>query len=297
MELLEKFAAVEIKADSRISEQDRQYCEDHQAAYESALAGFRELIFFAADMRTAQKELLEPWKATDRFHDYLVSPDGPDLSRDTIEAHIQYLHTDHVHMLVRYFNETYHIKLDQAEISKAVLPEDVEDQPDYIKAAGPDEQPQPLIIRYQAVVEQIILRLNGRSFYEQAFCELYERCHSAAWSISKRTPKFETAKATIRFLENFCSYECGICESWKLKDQMRDILRGAAHFETGGYHTFPHGVPELLDGKSMTVDFIDWPGCEKIKGMKMFKNGRVDLKFASGELAGEFVRKYLGILC
>lgn len=298
MELLEKFAAVKIKADSCISEQDRQYCEAHQAAYESALAGFRELIFFAADMKMAQKELLEPWKAIDRFHDYLVSPDGPVLSQDTIEAHIRYLHMDHIHLLIRYFNEIYHIKLDQEDISKAVLPEGFEDQSNHMKAAEVlHEQPKPLAVHYQSVVEQIILRLNGRSFSEQALCELCERCHNAAWNISKQAPKFEAVKGTIRFLENFCSYDCGVCERWALKDEMREILRGAAHFETDNFHTFPRGVPELLDGKSLTVDFIDWPGNEKIKGLKMFKNGRVDLKFANEEFAGDFTHKYLGILC
>ncbi len=78
---------------------------------------------------------------------------------------------------------------------------------------------------------------------------------------------------------------------------MREILRGAAHFETGDFHSFPRGVPELLDGKSQTVDFVDWPSCEKIKSLKMFKNGRVDLKFSSEGFAGEFVQKYLGTVC
>ena len=88
-----------------------------------------------------------------------------------------------------------------------------------------------------------------------------------------------------------------LCEWWKLTEDMREILRGAVHFETGSYHSFPQGVPELLDGKSITVDFIDWPSGEKIRGLKMFKNGRVDLKFSNGELAGEFAHKYLGTMC
>ena len=36
MNLLTKFENVEMKADTRISESDRIFCEAHQAAYDSA---------------------------------------------------------------------------------------------------------------------------------------------------------------------------------------------------------------------------------------------------------------------
>lgn len=36
MDLLTKFETVEMKADTRISESDRIFCEAHQAAYDSA---------------------------------------------------------------------------------------------------------------------------------------------------------------------------------------------------------------------------------------------------------------------
>lgn len=296
MELLEKFAAVEIKADDRISAADRQYCDTQQAAYQAALAGFRELAFFVADMKKAQEELQGPRKGNTQFHDYFSSPDGPDLSQETIDAHITHLHTDFIHTLVRYFNETYHVAVDGGDICKSILPEEPTDRTK-TEAAHYLEQIQTLTVQYQSVVEQIILRLDGRSFSEQAFHEMCERCHGAAWNISKQTPKFEVANGTIRFLNYFSNYECSVCEWWKLTEDMREILRGAAHFETENYHTFPPGVSELLDGKSITVDFIDWPSGEKIRGLKMFKNGRVDLKFSNGELAGEFAHKYLGTTC
>ncbi len=58
MNLLEKFAAVEINADDRITEADRAFCEKNQAAYEAALVCFKELAFFWNDMVGQQIELL-----------------------------------------------------------------------------------------------------------------------------------------------------------------------------------------------------------------------------------------------
>lgn len=296
MDLLEKFATVEIRADNRFSAEDRQYCDAQQAAYQAALAGFKELAFFVSDMKRAQEELLGGQKDNPQFHDYLLSPDGPDLSQKAIDAHIEHLHTDFIHMLVRYFNEAYHVAVDGEDICKSILPKEPTNCTK-AEAAHYREQIQTLTVPYQSVMEQIILRLDGRSFSEQAFHEICERCHRAAWNIQKHIPKFEVAKGTIHFLNHFSNYECGICERWKLTDDMREILRGAVHFETWSYHSLPRDLPELLDGKSITVDFIDWPSGEKIRGLKMFKNGRVDLKFSNGELAGEFAHKYLGTTC
>ncbi len=39
---------------------------------------------------------------------------------------------------------------------------------------------------------------------------------------------------------------------------------------------------------------MEFPGCEKLRRLKMFKSGRVNLKFATESYAGEFVSKYLG---
>jgi len=296
MELLRKFAAVEVKADCILSTDDRQYCKSQQAAYEAALASFWELSFFAADMKKEQVELLGPQKGNARFHDYLTSSDGPNLSMDAIQAHIEYLHMDFIETLIRYFNESYHMSVNSEEICKVILPEDPESPAGCTKAAAAyyRKQMRELTVRYQSVVEQINLRLDGRSLAEQGLYELYERCHAAAWDVPKKSPQFEVANGTIRFLGNFCNYGCIVCEQWKLYESMRDILRGAAHFETGNFYSFPRNIPDLLKGKSLTVDFIDWPSCEKIKSLKVFKNGRVDLKFSSEKIAREFVQKYLG---
>jgi len=75
MEFLQKFAAVEIQADCRITEMDKNYCEQHQKAYETALSSFQELAFFWDDMKKAQQELLGDSNSP-FFHNYLVAHEG-----------------------------------------------------------------------------------------------------------------------------------------------------------------------------------------------------------------------------
>ena len=77
---------------------------------------------------------------------------------------------------------------------------------------------------------------------------------------------------------------------------MREILWGLAHFETGSYCMIPAGFHPLLgfDGTKETV--IEFPTCKMAKQIKLFKSGRVDLKFHSPEFAEQFVNKYLGLV-
>ncbi len=105
MNLLEKFAAVEIKADDRITEADRAFCEKNQAAYEAALVCFKELAFFWNDMVGQQTELLGGRNQT-FFHNYLTSKDGPNISLESIGRHTRSLHASFIETITRYFNAT-----------------------------------------------------------------------------------------------------------------------------------------------------------------------------------------------
>ena len=50
MDLLDKFDAVTILADARISQADKNYCETQQKAYEAAISSYKELAFFWEDI-------------------------------------------------------------------------------------------------------------------------------------------------------------------------------------------------------------------------------------------------------
>ena len=58
MDLLSKFDAVTIQADSRITEDDRDYCIAHQKAYDVAHSCFHELVYIWEDLTTQQSDIL-----------------------------------------------------------------------------------------------------------------------------------------------------------------------------------------------------------------------------------------------
>ena len=296
MEFLQKFAAVEIQADCRITEMDKNYCEQHQKAYETALSSFQELAFFWEDMKKAQQELLGDSNSP-FFHNYLVAHEGSSISRQLIDNHIQTLHVDFIMTLTQYFNFTYSVSVDASEISQVLLPKEPNDhlRRDYLERYKEyTAQMQSLIVRYQDVVDQIILQLDGRSFSEQAFFELFSKCHSAAWTSSTQKPQFEQRKDTICFTGIFCRLKYASSNIWELSNSMKDILRGLAHFETASYGVTPAEFSPLLGSEGTKELVVEFPTCEKVKLIKLFKNNRVDLKFHSPQFAEQFISKYLG---
>lgn len=295
-ELLKKFSAVEVKADNRISPADKLFCEKNQAAYEAAISSYQELSFFWDDMVKTQERLLGD-KDSDTYRNYLISQGNVKISRSDINGHIMSLHAFFIEVIVRHFSSTYKVSISTYAVKEALLPEEpdsrygMED-----KWEAYEHEMQTLIVRYEDIVDQIILRLDGRSFAEQAFYELTQGCHNAAWNTIKHTPQFERKKDTLRFTGYFCSFTeySYSSDSWKLMDDMKSIMRGAAHFETDAYGVYPPELSELMGYGDSKWCIVEFSGCSKLVQIKMFKNGRVDLKFTTPEYAEAFVDRYLG---
>lgn len=295
-ELLEKFSTVEVKADNRISVVDKLFCEKNQAAYEAAISSYQELSFFWDDMVKTQEELLGD-EDSDMYYNYLISRDNVKISKSDINGHIMSLHATFIEVIVRHFTSMYKVSISMHEVKEALLPEEpdsrygMED-----KWEAYENQMLTLIVRYEDIVDQIILRLDGRSFTEQAFYELTLGCHNAAWNTIKHTAEFERKKDTLRFTGYFCSFRTYgySCDKWELTDGMKSIMRGAAHFESDAYGVYPPELAELVGYGASNWCIVEFSGCTKLVQIKMFKNGRVDLKFTTPEYAEAFVDRYLG---
>ena len=118
MNLLDKFETVTVKADVRITPEDKAFCEAHQAAYDAAVQAFQELAFFWEDMENTQKELLGGSDTS-----YLSSRDGPEISQRQINKHLEHLHRAVVYNIVHYFNSTYHVSVSADHVANNLLPQ------------------------------------------------------------------------------------------------------------------------------------------------------------------------------
>lgn len=295
MDFLSKFGTVEIAADSRISEIDKTFCKAHQKAYEAAISCFHELEYIWYDITDRQVNILSGIESG--YATYLSSEDI-DISASKIITHIKGLHNKFLGNLVSYFNSKYHISIDEFTVAENSLPPKPSDKA-YDKEIQEKYEGEllNLILHYEDIVNFIFAQMDGRGFSEQAFHELTEKCHAAAWNSYQKKANFEVKKSVLQFSYG-CSYSSWYSSSnWELIDGVKNILRGIAHFETGDYGIYPYGFDRLLGYGRCAADVFEFPTSKKVQQLKMFKNGRVDIKFSSEVYARQFSDKYLGLVC
>ena len=286
MDLLEKFDSVFVQNDTRISESDRQYCEAHQKAYESAKTMLLELECFWEDMLAAQKGFLKETGNPSNL--YLTYRGDISLSGTNIHKQIRSLHSTLIEYIVRHFNSAYHVTISEYDVERALLPEEPErgwrsrKEEEWEKY---EEALDNLTLNYADIVDQIFAQMDGRGLWEQAIHELKEHCHDGAWNSYNEKPRFERKKAVIQF-SNSADH------SGDLVHSMKNVIRGLAHYETGLIGIIPKDFSPLFDyHQHESYEFSD---CKKAQRIRIFHNGRVDIRFCSEEFAQNFINEYLG---
>ncbi len=295
MNILAKFDAVEIKADLRISEADRKFCSIHQNAYEAAQNSLLELLYFWEDI--IKTKIPVPSPTSTRTISYFPSRDGLQVSSDSLRKHLESLHNIFVTNLVDYFNHHYRITIASFLILRELLPKEPQDGPGYKSAMETyHEELLTLSLNWQQVVDLIFLQFDGRGLTEQALYELKEKCHSAAWNTYRKICCYERKKSCIRFTSAACRYK-DWQHCWEMNEGMTNILAGIAHFETGSFSAIPDEISPLMNNSYIYSDVTEFSTCKKVQQIRLYKNGRADIKFADESLAKKFVEDYLGTVC
>ena len=299
MNLLQKFVGITVKSDTRITETDKQFCQIHQAAYDNARSSLQELSYFWEDILSQQAELLNEINVSSRT--YLTSGEGMSLSKQDIQNQLFAVHALFVDRLVSFFNEIYHLSLSVMDIKENLIPQkptvelayDYEDKTkEYVRTI------QNFSLCYTEILDQIFLYTDGRTLSEQALYELKEKCHKAAWNLSIGKAKFTQKRNTLILNDFFCScHERYSGDYWELSLNVRDILKGIAHFETGDFSVMPLSICEIIKSPYLTSDSYTFSLCKKVQSLKMYKNRRVDIKFTTESYALQFVSEYLGNIC
>ena len=299
MDILSKFATVKAKSIQRITDTDQKYCTAQQAAYEAAKSALSELKFFWEDALQTQKQILSDTDTS--CNHYLTDYDCLNISSEKIQSQYNQLHKTLIMQLVHYFNHLYNISLSYTDIVEKLVPQEPKYQYSYEKKEEQyikeyekyEESLRTLSLTADQIVEEIFSQMDGRGLTEQALYELKGKCHSAAWADYHKTPKYELHKDILRFPGYACSHSDYSSSPWSLSSELKNVLRGIAHFETDTFSCIPREILRLLS-YSYSYDLTTFTECQKVKQLKMFKNGRVDIKFENAGYAKEFVENYLG---
>lgn len=285
---LSKFSAVEVKSDTRISESDKRFCEAHQQAYENAISLLYELKFFWESMLESQKQILAP-VGEKRHQQYLVDGSNLSLSLPEIQKQIRHTHEVLIEKIVDHFSSIYTISLSRSDVKKALLPESPGDRwsSHYEERLEKYEQDmESLQLHYDQIIEQIFVQTDGKGLWDQAEYQLKERCREAG--ILWGNPTYTLKKHTIQFTH-------AVHRDLTISNPTKNLFYGLAHFETGKIGIIPCEFDRLFHYRlpDYTMEFEQ---TEKVKKIRGFMNGRLDIRFTEDAYAVQFAKEYLGMV-
>lgn len=270
------------------------FCETQQQAYDESRRAFREIRRQWKKAIQTQKDLLGT--SSDGSLPYFGS--NYRFGITDINRELEKLHSKFISEITGHFNTKYRMTISVGAIQEHLIPT----EPDPYKCDKDTSNEyhrnlRALSLHYEDVVDQMFIQLDGLSFVERAFQELRTKCSKAAHSYNGK-PRYDSKGDTLRFGGSFCRCDDRWGrEDWSLTDEMKDILTGVAHYETNTFGRFPAGFSELLGYSDVSTSLLQFSTCRKLVHLRMFKNGRVDLKFKTAALAKEFAETYLDSLC
>lgn len=124
MNVLEKISGIEICPDTRISEQDRQFCIINQNAYDTAKADLDCIRKQWDTLVKNQEDILSASTESD-YEKYRFIWINGFSSRD-IKKKIEILPKIFIETIVNYFNNRYHVSINSDEVKRIFIPKEPE---------------------------------------------------------------------------------------------------------------------------------------------------------------------------
>ncbi|MEK5183166.1 hypothetical protein [Paenibacillus sp. FSL P4-0288] len=147
-------------------------------------------------------------------------------------------------------------------------------------------------VTYQEIVDEIILQLDGLNFKERAAEEIRNKIQSR---IYRPEEKVKVKSNNIR-ISDFLRFDFLFSKPQNTRnDSLKDLLFAVEYFESESSSPREE-FKNIYQGNSYRNDWFDefiFESMNKFKSFKCFKNGSIQLKFASSELAVQFAKEYL----
>ena len=256
LDLLNKFNNIEIQTHDKISQEDKEFCEKQQFAYDKAFDCFMNV---KEQYNNMGSEIAKVSDNCTRYIYYL----------DDIKKYIKDMNFNFMCKIYRYFEHTYKLELDEYKRENQFK----------VKKR----------FNYHEIIDLIIEEIGGFSFEEATIIQLKEAIRKAIqyhkievkkdtivfekliyWSFDKRWDKdYNTYK-----FENFMK----VCEAIQRFDTKKDINTPKWYgCDTKYFERLEN--PMIIDG-------------DRLKQIKIFKNGKVEMKFNSNENALNFAKEW-----
>ncbi len=263
--ILNKFQNFELKQEDKIPAEDKETCEKIQSIYENALSTYKKWYNIYQETSKSVNE-----------HNYY----GLKIKDLSICEVIQDLHENLIYQIYNYFSSKYHVEIINNYSNKNKY--DYNYSNNTINIAPLD---------YKVYVDDILKQLNGLDFKSLRINQLKEKVKYMCKNRYSNEWEIEIKGNTIKFNDLLSWGYWGTAS-----DKLLIIESALSWFE----FEEETKIPEFNYTRNMY--YIKWDeinpimelSTKKIKSIKFFKNGKMDIKFSSPEIARKFISEWCG---
>jgi len=266
--LLDKFSAIDIQVDQRISEIEAEYCKRQEVIfYETRDILKRNL----SELNNLYEKYGEKDSFSGREESFLSTYDDLKYIKNRIDS----IYKGFISRITHYFAIRHKVSLSSNEI-----------------VGKYDENS----ISYTIILDEIFEQLGGLSFKEKAV----EEIKAASRSIIYNKSNLHIAKNKLSIID--CVYwDSGFLDdnkSIRYDDRrVRPLFLALSHFMNGSVemiYRLGEIYQQLNRGSSYYDIFSKYEiGIYNVESLKMFKNGKIEIVFSEHENAEAFKNEYL----
>lgn len=290
----------------KIQEKDRMFCQKHQQAFDAAKKSLALLLECSEAAAAVQHEIFagEPRYVQNVYL-------GNDIADgEIVRKAIRNLPRTFIEKISSYFTTEYRVPINYGAIQMDLLPTPPSENDDFWNWSADRVQAEETIylkalldlpLHYETVLEEISRRLKGDSFEKAALADLKKDCRRYSHHPVNGSEYFRVKGDTLQLTYNFCK-----CDSrydghynwpcWQLTERCRIILDGIAHYKTKSFARGNRGsdmFAPLYEAFHTEKNLYEFPDSQCVSSIKLFKNGRVDIRFLNSVALQEFIDQYL----
>lgn len=266
--LLDKFSAIDIKVDQRISEIEAEYCKRQEVIfYETRDILKRNL----SELNNLYEKYGEKDSFSGREESFLSTYDDLKYVKNRIDS----IYKGFISRITHYFARRHKVSLSSNEI-----------------VGKYDENS----ISYTIILDEIFEQLGGLSFKEKAV----EEIKAASRSIIYNKSNLHIAKNKLSIID--CVYwDSGFIDDSKSirydDRRVKPLFLALSHFMNGSVEMIYRlgEIYQQLNRGSRDYDIFSKYeiGIYNVESLKMFKNGKIEIVFREHENAEAFKNEYL----
>lgn len=252
---IEKIEQVQIVNSNRIDAEDHLFCESQERVYRDTVALF---VSITEQLKSAKSNFIKRYNDIGHFEDRL-----PEIKEQ------------HVYEICRYFENKYKVTLNKERIHLKYKKQDV---------------------TVDMVLDEIFVELGGFNFTEKADNEIKNEMRRVASFRDGFGGKVKSNRVTLE--HTYAVSHCSIFKRYSLGHNSTSIFKALSHFELGraevheNFTSYYRRYESDRNGDRI-FEKLDLD-LDKVKGIKFFKNGRIDIDFRSGAEALTFAKDYCG---